>query len=1353
MNLRFAGRKLVISLLVCLGLVLTFAAVARAQSSGTGAITGTVTDPQGRAVPNATVTATSQATNQERTSVTGADGNYKFSLLTPGTYQMKFNAAGFKTTEVSGVIVNTTETATVDKVLDVGTVTQTVTVESTVQTLQTESSTLGTTVTGSSIAALPMANGNYTEILSLSAGTSASVANATELGKGTQDISANGVDPGSNNFQMDGVAVNNIANSGSSNDGTIYTGIPIPSPDAISEFKVQTSTYDASYGRNPGANVNVSTKSGTNAFHGSGFEFFRNTVLNSNDFFLKQAQSTNHINERPPFDQNQFGATIGGPIKKDKFFVFFSYRGTRSKNAVAPQGNTPGASLFFANPDMSVNKTIDEFGALGSRGTCQSPAALGIAPNSPDHSSITGVTNGQPNCDAPAQAFAAAMGINNTNIVGLRMFQLTTGSPKNPTAGGVPNNYYIPSPVTYPQFCDDTTGICNFNVPAIYTENQYVANGDYIFNSKNTLSTKYFYTHNPYTTYLGQGGGNLPGTPEGILFGNQAAVAKLTTIVTNNFVNEARVSFQQNVNAAKVAVPPGGCPDQDTLPAPYGCGSPNELGMQSEVPNFYEPASFLNVGTGYSMFGGLLPDKGPTNQLQAADQISWTHGRHSIRAGYEFEWTNWPLTDPGLQQGLVLILGYSGFLGNADNNGAPFDLGCLFCVKSTSGEPNTDGVLHFYQLNNQSTYVLDDWKVSSKLTINMGLRWEYFGQLSDKYGHLTQVWLDRMAANPTIAACQTPPPTSDACAAAGVQQYVVPSNFLNAGYGQPPDGVGFARNKNTLEGHAPYSNFAPRLGFAWQPHSNGKLVIRGGAGIFYDRVGLDRVVHAFEQGYPYAGTYDFGDGSPRWAASTLAVPLPLISIVCVPSDPGCNPPAGQVNNGLGFAPRYADPTTANQSVDACFNPAPYGFGTPQCALTDGFQVNSSLNTPLLPRSIHTPLVQEYSLGFQYQFFRDWVLEVGYVGSKGINLTDYNHNHNGSTLFSPCDPVGSVCATDPYGLCQPAGTDNSPTPVCNTVNNASFRTPVLGYEPIGLQQSDFNGSSNYNSLQATVRHQFSHGLTMQAAYTWDKNLSDIFFSNSANINDALALKTQPSPNGPPHGQWGPVSFDRYQRLVVNYSYDLPFGKGMTGIEGKLINGWNVSGVTIAQSGNPLTFIGGGSGGAYGTNQQLSFQGVTTAQICSGFSNSQLKNPGGAGAHALNAAGTATGYFNTAAFACSAPVVQFGDPGYGPPGPFQIAPATDYGNSAVGIVTGPGQFNFDISIVKNTQITERVRMQFRADFYNAFNHTQFSPPQGTNFGTVGFENAGNFNSPFAPTGNFITATSVNPRLIQFGLHFMF
>ena len=271
MSTRFAGRILVASLLASFAVLFLCVPRGHAQGAGNGAITGTVTDPSGGAIANCTVTITNKGTNETRETKTIADGSYTFTILPPGDYRLKFTAAGFKTAVVENATVRITNTEAVNQVMQVGAVTESVTVESSVEILQTESSTLGATVSGNMINALPMANQNYTEIISLSAGTASGVTNAVAIGKGTQDVSANGVDPGANNFQMDGVAVNNIANSGSAGDETIYTGIPIPSTDAIAEFKVQTSTYDASYGRNPGANVNLSTKSGTNAFHGSAF--------------------------------------------------------------------------------------------------------------------------------------------------------------------------------------------------------------------------------------------------------------------------------------------------------------------------------------------------------------------------------------------------------------------------------------------------------------------------------------------------------------------------------------------------------------------------------------------------------------------------------------------------------------------------------------------------------------------------------------------------------------------------------------------------------------------------------------------------------------------------------------------------------------------------------------------------------------------------------------------------------------------------------------------------------------------------------------------------------------------------
>jgi len=1226
--------------LSCLLALLLCVSNGHAQTAGTGAVTGTVTDPSGGAVASATVTLTNKGTNQQRETKTIVDGSYTFTLLPPGDYRLRFMAAGFKTATVETVTVTVTNTIPVNQVLEVGAVTESVEVKSSVEVLQTESSTLGNTVSGSQITALPMANGNYTEILSLSAGTSAGVDNATAVGKGTQNISANGVNPGSNNFQMDGVAVNNIANSGNANDGTIYTGIPIPSPDAIQEFKVQTSTYDASFGRNSGANVNLTTKSGTNGFHGSAFEFFRNSVLNANDFFyLKTPEEPHQV-----LNQNQFGGTIGGPIKKDKLFFFFSYRGTRSKNGVAEQGKTYGAIL---------PTSLDPYAALGSRGTCISPAAV------PDYSTIAS------SCNATAQAFASAMGI--TNIVGLRIFQLTTG--KN---AGVPNNYYIPAPASDPQFCNQTTGVCNFSVPAIYNENQYVANGDYVIDSKNTLTAKYFYQAAPQTLYLGQTGGDLPGTPVKTPWGNQTALLKLTSLVKSNFVNEVRISYQRNDASASIVVPPGGCPTASSL----NCGTASALGMQQVPPAFFEPPTIINVLDNYTLFGGLLPFAGPTNQFQVADQISWQHGRHSIRAGFELEWTNWPLIDQGLQQGLLLLLGTAGLgYGGPQNPANPatyWNAGLIYTLKGATGQ---NGIYHFYDIDNRNAFVQDDWKVSSRLTLNLGLRWEYFGLLSDRGGRLTQVWLERMAPNVDVQPAFSTDPV-------GILQFVVPSNFVSH-FGLPPTGVGFAPNIHTITGHAPYSNFAPRFGFAWQPLKSGKLVVRGGAGIFYDREGLDLVVHAYETGSPYAATYDYPFFSSRWQQATLAQPYPRIPLICMPSQPNCN-----TNYGEGFPPRFSNYLTG---------------------------ADSGLSAELDPNAIYTPLVQQYNLGVQYEFAQNWVLDVGYVGSTGIHLTDFNHNHNQAVLATPANDYSALCSGTP--------------PICNTAANAQFRVPYLGYTTYGLQVNDNDGNSTYNSLQASVRHQFSHGLSMQAAFTWDRDLSTVFFTgegSSANVNEALCLACQ----------WGQASFDRPRRFVVNYSYNLPFGNKLSGVAGTLIKGWNVSGITIVQSGDPLTFIAASgstnpalvTGAAYGASTTAGVNGVSTAEYCPGSGNFNAKSPGGIISNLDH-------YYNPNAF-CPAPIVPFGDP-----------TATAFGDSRVGAILGPGQFNWDISVMKNTQITERVNMQFRTDFYNAFNHPQFADPGGSSFATTGFVNIA------SPSASNITVTNVNPRLIQFGLRFMF
>ena len=1171
-----------------------------AQSAGTSSLSGTITDPSGAAIPGVSVTLTSNDTAQTRSATTGADGQYKFTLLPPGSYKVRFSASGFKTSEVGSVVLNVTETPTLDRSLEVGAQSEQVTVEATAETLQTSSSTLGQVVGGSTVTELPLASRNFTQIIGLSAGANVPVNNATSFGKGTLDISVNGATPGQNNFQMDGVAIQSMAGNGSANDGGIYVGIAVPSPDAIQEFKVQTSTYDATYGRNPGGNVNVVTKSGTNTWHGTGFEFVRNAVFDANDFFYnRDTCRLNFAGQSCPkqvLNQNQYGGVIGGPIKKDKLFIFGSYQGTGSKNGVNPVGNSSIADYPVI---PSGDRTSQAFVSQLIADNCLLPS---FGPPGP---------NGVLPCSSTTVSSVALKMLNVKNANG---------------------SYYFPS--------NSTFGPVSFNQPAFFSEKQTLVNGDYIINQKNTLAMRFLYSTDPRTAQFNTPiGGALPGAPEVQQFSNTNAVLKLTTLVSNTLVNELRASFQRLFS--KLA---------DDVPAGW---TPQNLGITPIVPSQTQgpPISFLINGFGVGGF--LEPAFSPTNQYQFQDQVSWSHGRHTIRAGAEVEKAEWNLDFAGLERGWLFMGSFTNLLA-ANNPGNIFQ--CLFCV--SSGAVQAGGIIHAYRETNMNAFVQDDYKVSAKLTVNMGVRWEYDGTFGEKYANLTNTWLSQLAPNSQV-------PSSAQGLPANYAGWVTAGNYL-AHYPQPPAGVLVNKTgTGAIQDRPPLSNFAPRFGFAYQV--NNKLVIRGGAGMFYDRIGADRFVHAVEQGNPYATTLDYSGSAA--APFTIQSPFP-------------NLPLGQ------FVQRWAN------------------FSTLQ---------TSELSVPYLAQSIHTPLIRQYNLNLQYEFAPRWVLEVGYVGSSGINLLDYNHNVNTALLASASDPINGLTTT--------------------TVANVALRTPYIGYAPAGLQGTDFDGISNYNSLQVTVRKQFSHGLTLQGNYTWSKSLTDLTV-DSANSNNASNLNQQ----------YGPSYFNRPQRFIINYSYDLPFGKH-EGFLGKLLEGWNVSGVTTIQDGAPMTFVDGAAGTAFGTDGTGTTSGFGRAQLCPGMTYANIATPGGIESR-LGGYSGGPGYFNVNAF-CTAPAIM-------PDGVTVTSQAacptcaTLFGNTGLGILLGPGQVNFDASIIKTTKITERTTFQLRAEFFNLLNHPQFAnldPGSGTG-GTVS-----QLPNVFSASAGTAVSTSVNPRIIQLGAKFIF
>ncbi|MGB2589003.1 MAG: carboxypeptidase-like regulatory domain-containing protein, partial [Candidatus Acidiferrum sp.] len=317
------GYRSALSLVLTLFLFFIGVAPARSQTSATGQIEGTVWDPSRAAIPNATVTATNSGTGLVRTVSTNSVGEYAVTLLPPGVYFLVVQAAGFKTEKNENLVVQVATVTTLNLTLEIGETSQEVSVEANAEVLQTQDSTNGGTTTGKTVAGLPLTNRNYTQILGLNPGVASPVSNAANLGKNNVDVNVNGGRVMDNSYQMDGQDLSNLETQGTSNTVSIG-GISVPSPDSIQEFKVQTSLYDAAFGRGSGANVDVVTKSGGDTIHGDLFEFVRNDIFNANDFFLNRTGQP-----RAEMKQNQFGGTVGGPIIKHKLFYFGSYQGTR----------------------------------------------------------------------------------------------------------------------------------------------------------------------------------------------------------------------------------------------------------------------------------------------------------------------------------------------------------------------------------------------------------------------------------------------------------------------------------------------------------------------------------------------------------------------------------------------------------------------------------------------------------------------------------------------------------------------------------------------------------------------------------------------------------------------------------------------------------------------------------------------------------------------------------------------------------------------------------------------------------------------------------------------------------------
>lgn len=736
------------------------------QTPGTGAISGLVYDPANRVVVNAEVLVVNEEMHVTRTVMTTAEGVFRAPLLLPGEYTVTVKAPGFAMNRSHLITVTVGQTASLSVALRVADTNQTVQVQGNASVAELESSTLGGVVDETAIRELPLSNRNYTQILGLSPGIVVDLPNASQLGHGTQNVASNGATPTANNIQFNGIDANNIQENSAANSEGAIVGTAIPMPDSIQEFRVQTANFDAAYGRGTGANVDLISKSGSNKFHGSAWEFIRNNIFNANDFFLK-----NQNQPRPDLKQNEFGASIGGPILRDKTFFFVAYQGLTSVNGL---GDKTSTLLPLLTQDRSAATLGAQFCPAGHLNSAGQPAS----------GYLTQAGGTQVACDG-----------SNINPVAVAILNAK-----------LPNGQFaVPSPqVTLPSSGTDPSdqlpvGQSTFAPPAYYREDQFSINIDQTLSAKNTLSGRFFYSRAPTTKAFSSSAANVPGWGTDELDRNTMFVLADTHIINPNLVNIARFGFIRFDGLSSL---------QNPLTAQsLGIGTP--LGPATPTAN----APGVSIGGLFTIGDAGTPSQWQvTNTFVWQDTVALTRGRHNARVGVEFKRHQVDQDAPEETDGLLQIASFDDFLlgQSAAQNGSPTGSSNVTTSQAGGGIFRRDE-----RYTDFAGFVQDDIKLAKRLTLNAGLRYEVFSSPIEIHGRLTNF-------NALIAEQQIP-------AAGSFSGFTVPSNFE----GPLPQDV--RQNAMAGLWRTPRGDVSPRFGFVWQMTEKPVLVLRGGYGWYFDR--------------------------------------------------------------------------------------------------------------------------------------------------------------------------------------------------------------------------------------------------------------------------------------------------------------------------------------------------------------------------------------------------------------------------------------------------------------------------------------------------------------------------------------
>jgi hypothetical protein len=1108
--------------------------VAVIGQTDTGALTGLVSDPSGAVIQLAVVKVVNQDTGITAAVTTNDKGFYFAPNLRPGTYRVSASHPGFKLSERSGISLQIGQTARVDVRLEVGEVQDKVSVTAETSLLASETSDRGSVIDGQKIVELPLNGRDFMQLAQLSPGVLFQTGrlNAQNFKGG---FSANGNRVFMNAYQLDGLDNTSYAES--------YRGLNMqalqPSVDALEEFKIQTNGYAAEFGRSSGAVVNAVIKSGTNQVHGSAYEFHRDNHLDANNFFANSTGTS-----RPFHLRNQFGGTLGGPIRKNRTFIFGDYEGLRDDTSAIQISSVPQAAwaqgqynVAISNPYNPSDKATDFL----------QPAT-------------SACNDGKGHCWViPASLFdpvgAKILGFNpapNTGLPG----QLTNNYVSDPTAGNQTNQFDVRI---------DHTLTSKINLFGRYS-----------------FVNTHMFTPPPRPGYSEGSTSDAFGTSQNR---SQSMAVGMTYVIRPNLLSETRFGYN---NGAYYQLPPFSGP-----PCPLELvglkGSVTDPSICGGVPVItMPPGPGTNMGRSTSVPAWNTPQNYDFRQ-----SLAWTHGAHAMKFGLEYEYMTVGISDNGATLGSMSFSGrFSGESGVYAGGIADLLLGF-----PTGYSQDSNSIFNRYQ-DVYSAYAQDQWKVTSKLTLNYGLRWDF----------------------------ATPPRETQN----QWEQYDFATNSLV-----------YAKSGSLYDEalvYPNYTNFAPRFGFAYTPATH--WVIRGAYGIFYnltDRTGREGLM---AYNFPFA----INSSATISGSGTLTASQALF----------------RMQDGI--PPSLTSPNAINQSTIA-------------------HQYEEA--------NQKTAYVQQFNFTIQRELMRDMVLDVAYVGNRGIHLPTFRDVNQNPVAFNP--------------------TTGAPIVLPKPLAQYGFNSQI--------EYMEFQGYSNFNSLQTSLDKRFSQGLSALASFSWGKTLANSIdqLASGGDATTYQGMKRGPQNGYDRRSEYGPADFDTTLRISASAVWQIPFGRGRRfGSSGGqftnlLLGGWDFSPILIAQSGLPLTIV----------QPQLLNLGSNRVSRPNRVPNTTGALPDGQR--------SVSQWFDVNDF------VQLQTTS----GVAGFVPNQAFGNSGVGILRAANLATFDFSLAKEFSLTERQTLQFRSEFFNSLNHANFGIP----------------NITMGPGFGQITTTSTPARQIQFALKYRF